>query len=191
MDSDVLCRWWVNVGEKQYHGWKQCSVKRATKIDFNTGKRRRTHFMSSEEGVGDAKCPIHNGFLQALVHLQSVCSSNYGYRQTQSKPTQCACSLHRILIQVMEKTRARLDASKVFFGYWFSPFKCIAHKKLREKNAFLTWFKWKISPIFEMLRWLTQWYLHHLFSSISYLNAFENNNFPLQSIFHSYRNHSC
>ena len=53
--------------------------------------------MSSEEGA-DA-CTIHDGFLQALLHLQNNCGySNYGNRQPFDK--RCTCSLHRILIKV-------------------------------------------------------------------------------------------
>lgn len=72
------------------------------KLILTQRTRRRAHFMSSAEGDGDATCPTHKGFLQALVYLQSVCSTNYGYRRMPSKQNQCACSLHRILIQVLE-----------------------------------------------------------------------------------------
>lgn len=51
--------------------------------------------MSSSEGA-DA-CPIHDGFLQALLHLQNTC----GFVTIPQQPIKrCTCSLHRILIKV-------------------------------------------------------------------------------------------
>lgn len=66
--------------------------------------------MSSEEGANDA-CPIHNGFLEALLHLQYTCNSvlptylpSVPQQQLQPLPQpRCKCSLHRILIKVCSK----------------------------------------------------------------------------------------
>lgn len=60
--------------------------------------------MSSDEGA-DTSCPIHQGFLEALLHLQSTCglvtSSFYVQRPQTSIPNKtCTCTLHRILIKV-------------------------------------------------------------------------------------------
>ncbi|KAG4068466.1 hypothetical protein HA402_004806 [Bradysia odoriphaga] len=63
--------------------------------------------MSSSEGA-DA-CPIHDGFLQALLHLQNTC----GFVTIPQQPIKrCTCSLHRILIKefatlTKELTQAR------------------------------------------------------------------------------------
>lgn len=62
------------------------------------------YFMSSVGNVNDA-CPIHRGFLQALLTFQNACNIEYRpfktptpkYRQPIG---QCTCLLHRILIQV-------------------------------------------------------------------------------------------
>lgn len=52
--------------------------------------------MSSMEGADDA-CPIHDGFLQALLHLQDKCNLN---RSNLDPSKKCTCVLHRILIKV-------------------------------------------------------------------------------------------
>lgn len=56
--------------------------------------------MSSAEGADD--CPIHEGLLQALLHLQTTCSVSQQQQQQQQQFTtkKCTCSLHRILIKV-------------------------------------------------------------------------------------------
>lgn len=53
--------------------------------------------MSSAEGADD--CPIHEGLLQALLHLQNTCSIPR-QQQQQAINRKCTCSLHRILIKV-------------------------------------------------------------------------------------------
>lgn len=65
-------------------------------------------FMSSIRDINDA-CPIHQGFLQALLAFQNACNTDYHsyktptatkYRQSLGR---CTCLLHRILIQVKSK----------------------------------------------------------------------------------------
>lgn len=87
-----------------------------------------TCFMSSVGGIRDA-CPIHQGFLQALLAFQNACTTDYHpykttfaskYRQPSG---QCSCILHRILIQVttnpciftQKRTNSRkMSQSKIF-----------------------------------------------------------------------------
>lgn len=52
--------------------------------------------MYSAEGADD--CPIHEGLLQVLLHLQNTCSASR--QQQQPINRKCTCSLHRILIKV-------------------------------------------------------------------------------------------
>ncbi|KAJ6646239.1 hypothetical protein Bhyg_01450 [Pseudolycoriella hygida] len=64
-------------------------------------------YMSSSEGA-DA-CPIHDGFLQALLHLQNTC----GFVTIPHQPNKrCTCSLHRILIKETFE-RNVLDSKKL------------------------------------------------------------------------------
>lgn len=84
----IKCSVFSEVGNENWF-WHKTQCRRNGKI-----------YMSSAEGVDDATCPIHMGFLQTLLQLQSICSTDYGYRRSQSRQIQCACSLHRILIQV-------------------------------------------------------------------------------------------
>lgn len=57
--------------------------------------------MSNNEGIGNGYgCPIHEGFLQAIVHLQQYCNINTRYAYSHQLDRRCKCSLHQILIQV-------------------------------------------------------------------------------------------
>lgn len=57
--------------------------------------------MSNNVGIGNGYgCPIHEGFLQAIVHLQQYCNINTRYAYSHQLDRRCKCSLHQILIQV-------------------------------------------------------------------------------------------
>lgn len=75
--------------------------------------------MSSMEGADDA-CPIHDGFLQALLHLQDKCNLNRSIFLDPSK--KCTCVLHRILINVYKYAKKqRKSINKIIF-HIFKPF---------------------------------------------------------------------
>lgn len=62
-------------------------------------------------------CPIHKGFLQALIELQNACHTNLPFLKSPSNRS-CSCILHRILIEVTLSVKRKFHyKSKYIFEY--------------------------------------------------------------------------